>query len=288
MNKNNSKIMKKIILTIASLALGAAVMSAQDLKAVSELFNSGAESLNNGAKTEALASFQNALSQATALGDEGKEVVDNCKNIIPNLMISIAKDLFKEDKIDDAIAKAAEALAFAKEFNIAEGIEDATNVIGQFRFQKGNDALNAKDFAGAVEAYRSVLDGDPANGAAALRLGMALAGSGDTAAAEEAYKTAAANGQEAAANKQLGNLALKAAAAALKTKDFQGALENALKSAEFNPSANAFKIAGNAAAQLKKYKEAVEYFGKYLSINPNAADAAQIKTTVEALKKLAQ
>lgn len=288
MNKNNSKIMKKIILTLASLALGAAVMSAQDLKAVSELFNSGAESLNNGAKTEALASFQNALSQATALGDDGKEVVDNCKNIIPNLMISIAKDLFKEEKIDDAIAKAGEALAFAKEFNIAEGIEDATKVIGQFKFQKGNDALNAKDFAGAVEAYRSVLDGDPANGAAALRLGMALAGSGDTAAAEEAYKTAAANGQEVAANKQLGNLALKAAAAALKTKDFQGALENALKSAEFNPSANAFKIAGNAAAQLKKYKEAVEYFGKYLNINPNAADADQIKTTVEALKKLAQ
>ncbi len=280
--------MKKIILTLASLALCAAMVSAQDLKAVSELFNSGATALNNGAKTEALASFQNALSQATALGDEGKEVVDNCKNVIPNLMISIAKDLFKEDKLDDAIAKAKEALAFAKEFNIAEEIEDASKVIGQFMFQKGNDALNAKDFGAAVEAYKDVLDAEPANGAAALRLGMALAGAGDTAAAEEAYRTAAANGQEAAANKQLGNLALKAAAAALKAKDFQGALDNALKSAEFNPSANAFKIAGNAATQLKKYKDAVDYFGEYLNINPNAADAAQIKTTVETLKKMIQ
>lgn len=280
--------MKKIILTLASLALCAAMVSAQDLKAVSELFNSGATALNNGAKTEALASFQNALSQATALGDEGKEVVDNCKNVIPNLMISIAKDFFKEDKLDDAIAKAKEALAFAKEFNIAEEIEDASKVIGQFMFQKGNDALNAKDFGAAVEAYKDVLDAEPANGAAALRLGMALAGAGDTAAAEEAYRTAAANGQEAAANKQLGNLALKAAAAALKAKDFQGALDNALKSAEFNPSANAFKIAGNAATQLKKYKDAVDYFGKYLNINPNAADAAQIKTTVETLKKMIQ
>lgn len=280
--------MKKIILTLASLALSAAVMSAQDLKTVSEIFNSGAESLNNGAKTEALASFQNALSQATALGEEGKEVVKNCKNIIPNLLVSIAKDLFKEDKIDDAIVKANEALAFAKEFNIAEEIEDATKVIGQFLFQKGNNALNAKDFAGAAEAYKAVLDADPENGAAALRLGMALAGTGDIAAAEEAYKVAAANGQEAAANKQLGNLALKAASADLKAKNYQGALDNALKSAEINPSANAYKIAGNAAAQLKKYKEAVEYFSKYLNINPNAADAAQIKTTVEALKKMAQ
>ena len=280
--------MKKIILTLASLALGAAVMSAQDLKTVSEIFNSGAESLNNGAKTEALASFQNALSQAAALGEEGKEVVENCKNIIPNLLVSIAKDLFKEDKIDDAIAKANEALAFAKEFNIAEEIEDATKVIGQFLFQKGNNALNAKDFAGAAEAYKAVLDADPENGAAALRLGMALAGTGDIASAEEAYKVAAANGQEAAANKQLGNLALKAASADLKAKNYQGALDNALKSAEINPSANAYKIAGNAAAQLKKYKEAVEYFSKYLNINPNAADAAQIKTTVEALKKMAQ
>lgn len=280
--------MKKIILTLASLALGAAVMSAQDLKAVSEIFNSGAESLNNGAKTEALASFQNALSQAAALGDEGKEVVDNCKNIIPNLMISIAKDLFKEDKIDEAIEKAKEALAFAKEYEIAEEVEDASKVIGQFMFQKGNDALNAKDFAGAAEAYKAVLDADPANGTAALRLGMALAGAGDVTAAEEAFNIAAANGQEAAAKKQLGNIALKAAAAALKAKDYQGALDNAVKSAEINPSANAFKIAGNAAAQLKKYKEAVEYFGKYLNISPNASDAAQIKATVEALKKAIQ
>lgn len=280
--------MKKVILTIASLALGAAVMSAQDLKAVSEIFNSGAESLNNGAKTEALASFQNALSQATALGDEGKEVVDNCKNIIPNLMISIAKDLFKEGKVDEAIEKAKEALAFAKEYEIAEEVEDASKVIGQFMFQKGNDALNAKDFAGAAEAYKAVLDADPANGTAALRLGMALAGTGDVAAAEEAFNIAAANGQEAAAKKQLGNIALKAAAAALKAKDYQGALDNAVKSAEINPSANAFKIAGNAAAQLKKYKEAVEYFGKYLNISPNASDAAQIKATVEALKKAIQ
>lgn len=280
--------MKKIILTLASLALGAAVMSAQDLKAVSEIFNSGAESLNNGAKTEALASFQNALSQAAALGDEGKEVVDNCKNIIPNLTISIAKDLFKEGKVDEAIEKAKEALAFAKEYEIAEEVEDASKVIGQFMFQKGNDALNAKDFAGAAEAYKAVLDADPANGTAALRLGMALAGVGDVTAAEEAFNIAAANGQEAAAKKQLGNIALKAAAAALKAKDYQGALDNAVKSAEINPSANAFKIAGNAAAQLKKYKEAVEYFGKYLNISPNASDAAQIKATVEALKKAIQ
>lgn len=280
--------MKKVILTIASLALGAAVMSAQDLKAVSEIFNSGAESLNNGAKTEALASFQNALSQAAALGDEGKEVVDNCKNIIPNLTISIAKDLFKEGKVDEAIEKAKEALAFAKEYEIAEEVEDASKVIGQFMFQKGNDALNAKDFAGAAEAYKAVLDADPANGTAALRLGMALAGAGDVTAAEEAFNIAAANGQEAAAKKQLGNIALKAAAAALKAKDYQGALDNAVKSAEINPSANAFKIAGNAAAQLKKYKEAVEYFGKYLNISPNASDAAQIKATVEALKKAIQ
>lgn len=280
--------MKKVILTIASLALGAAVMSAQDLKAVSEIFNSGAESLNNGAKTEALASFQNALTQAAALGDEGKEVVDNCKNIIPNLTISIAKDLFKEGKVDEAIEKAKEALAFAKEYEIAEEVEDASKVIGQFMFQKGNDAFNAKDFAGAAEAYKAVLDADPANGTAALRLGMALAGAGDVTAAEEAFNIAAANGQEAAAKKQLGNIALKAAAAALKAKDYQGALDNAVKSAEINPSANAFKIAGNAAAQLKKYKEAVEYFGKYLNISPNASDAAQIKATVEALKKAIQ
>ena len=278
--------MKKIATAVATLLIGAFAVSAQDLAQVTETFNSGAAALSNGEKVEALGFFRTALEQAKALGEEGAAIVDNCKNIIPDLVSSIAKGLFKEGDIDGAIAKLGEALSYAKEFGNAEAESETNTLLGQFLSKKGADALNVKDFAAAADAYRQALEIDATNGTAALRLGMALSGAGDAEGAAEAFKQAAANGQEAAANKQLANLSLKAAAAALKAKDFKTALQKAVESAQINPSANAYKIAGTASAQLKQYKDAVTYFTKYLEAAPNAADAAQIKANIEAFKKL--
>ena len=278
--------MKKIAIIIASLLLGASALSAQDLAGVTELYNNGAAALGNGEKTAALTAFQKALTGATALGDAGKEVADNCKNIIPEIVSSIAKDLFKEGNIDEAVTKAKEALELAKSFNLEDSAADIKTLVGQFLAQKGAKALNAKDYAAAIEAYKEVLAENPTDGKSAIRLGMAFAANGNTEDAIAAYNLAAQNGQEAAAKKQIAGINLKAASAALKAKDYKTALEKALESAESNPTANAYKIAGNAAAQLKNYKGAVEYFGKYLEVNPAAADAAQVKANIEAFKKL--
>lgn len=280
--------MKKIAIAIATLFISAFAMSAQNLGEITEVFNNGAAALSNGEKTEALGFFQKAFESAKALGEEGKAIVENCTKIIPEITTSIAKDLFKSGDIDAAVAKLKESVAFAKENGNADAEAEANTLIGQFLSKKGADALNAKDYAAAAAAYKEVLEADATNGTAALRLGMALAGTGDLEAAAEAYKQAAANGQEAAANKQLGNLSLKAAASALKAKDFKTALAKAVESAEINPSANAYKIAGTAAAQLKQYGDAVNYFTKYLEVAPNAADAAQMKANIEAFKKLAK
>ena len=277
--------MKKTLIVLATLALSAALVSAQDLKSVSEVFNSGAAALNEGNKTEALAAFQQALTEATALGEEGNEVAGNCRNVIPNLMVSISKDMFKGGDMDGAIDKAKEAVALATEYGDADQAGSAQKTLGQFLVQKGSLALKAKDYDEAVESFKTVLEADPVNGVAALRLGMALAGKGDNDGALEAYNTAAANGQEAAAKKQIGKLYLIKASNAYKAKDFKTAVDNALESIKYDPSANAYKIAGNASAQLKDNKSAVEYLSKYVEINPSASDAAQVKSTIEALKK---
>lgn len=278
--------MKKIIVTIASVLFSAVVLSAQDLAAITETFNNGAAALSNGEKTQALEFFQSALTGATALGDAGKDVVANCKSVIPNIFSSIAKDLFKEGNIDGAISKLQEGLKVAEEFANEEAKTEISTLIGQFLFKKGNDLFNAKDFAGAAAIYKQVLEGNPADGKAALRLGMALASIGDVAGAEEAYKTAAANGQEAAANKQFGNLALKAANAALKAKNYKEAVGKALVSIEYNPNnATAYKIAGTASNLAQNKADAVKYLSKYLELSPKAADAAQIQAAITALKK---
>ena len=100
--------MKKIILALAALAI-AAGMSAQDLATATSTYNSGAEALTMGNKTDALEYFQKALSIAEGLGDEGADVVANCKNAIPSVILSIGKELYNNKDFEGALAKMKEA-----------------------------------------------------------------------------------------------------------------------------------------------------------------------------------
>ena len=270
--------MKRLLLTLSALILAASVMAAQDMAQATETYNNGASALSEGNKTAAIEYFQSALKDALQCGEEGAELVSKCKEVIPSLHLSIAKDLIKASDYDKAVAKLQEAAKVAAEYEAAEDAAEAATLIPQVLLQKGNSLLTAKDYAGAAEAYKTILAADAKNGMAALRLGMALNAAGDTDGAIEALKNAMANGQEANAKKQLSTVLLKEASKFLSAKDYQKAMDVA-------PSANAFKIAGTAATNLTKKAEAVQYLSKYLELSPDAKDAAQIKAAIEALKK---
>ena len=105
--------MKKIFLLIATVAMSAGVAFAQDINQVTENYNNGAMELQMGNKEAALANFQTALSMAEALGEEGAEIVNNCKGTIPAIMESIAKDLIKAEDYDGAIAQLNQTIEVA-------------------------------------------------------------------------------------------------------------------------------------------------------------------------------
>lgn len=277
--------MKKIILTLLTVALTFGLAAAQDIATITETYNNGANALSAGNKADALNYFQTALKQATALGEDGVEIANNCKTAIPNIALSIAKDLVKAADYDAAVAKLNDALAIAKELNAEAAVAEATKLIPQVLTQKGNALLKEKNFEGAAEAFKSILASDPANGVAAFRLGQALSSLGKNDDAVAAFLQAAENGQKDNAYKQLSTVFLKDASAALKDKDFAGAVAKAIESTKYAESANAYKIAGTAATSLGDKAKAVEYLSKYLELSPSAADAAQIKTAIEALKK---
>lgn len=277
--------MKKLLFTIITFALAGTMAFAQDIAMATELYNSGAAALSSGNKQEALDNFVKALEMAGTLGEEGEAIIENCKNAIPKVNLSIIKDLIKGSKFDEALSMCKASAAQAEEFGETEIAGDIKDLIATALQMKGNALLSAKNFAAAAEAYKEILADDETNGMAALRLGMALAGLGQTEDAIAAYEQAAANGQQANAAKQLSSTFVKKAAAALKVKKYQEAFEAAVKSAEYSPSANAFKIAGTAAMNLQKKDEAVSYLNKYLEAAPTAADAAQIKAAIEALLK---
>ena len=274
--------MKKIFIFFAAAIMAAGVASAQDINSVTETYNNGAMELEMGNKEAALGYFQAALTAAEELGEEGLQIAENCKNTIPVLMGSIAKDYIKAEQFDAALEQLNKTIEAAGLYGNAEVAEDAKALINQTLMAKGNDMINNKDFAGAIEVYNQIMAAEPANAMAALRLGMAYGAAGNIEEAEKAYLVAAENGQDKNAYKQLSNLFVKKAAAVLKTKNYAQAVEFALKSNEYLENATAMKVAGTAASALQKNAEAIQYLEKYLELSPNAKDAAQMKYTIAA------
>lgn len=281
--------MKKIISTLAALALAVGYVGAQDLTEITEMYNSGAEAIAAGDKEGALKSFEQAYELAAALGEEGAEIAENCKNVIPELNLSIAKSLVNDTKYTEAIDRIKTTISVAEKFANADILAEAKDLLPKVVMQNASVLLNAKKYAEAAEAYKEVLSGDPANGLAAFRLGLALTGAGKTEEAKAALQTAAENGQQAQAYKQLSNLFLKEAAADLKAKQYAKAVDAAVKVTEYDgKNSLAFQIAGQASQIQNKDNDAIKYFEKYLELAPTAKNATQIAFTVGALYQKAK
>jgi tetratricopeptide (TPR) repeat protein len=197
-------------------------------------------------------------------------------------MISIAKDSIKEKMYDEAHDMLTKAVEAADLYGNVDKAAEANGLINQTLMQKANAFLNDKDYASAITVYEQIMTLDATNGNAALRLGQCHASLGNSDEAEQAFLTAAANGQEKQANKQLSNLYVKKSQASYKEKKYQEAIDFAVKSNEYLENANAYKLAGQAAFGLGNNEEALPYLEKYVELSPNAKDAIQMKYNIAA------
>lgn len=274
--------MKKIFLLFAAV-MAAGVMSAQDINKAIELANNGNEAFQMGEYGLAIDAFKSSLAIAEGLGEAGAEHAGTCKTAICNIHLANAKNLLKAADYDGALAKLNETITVAEGYGAAETVADASSLIPNVYMAKGNASLKAKDMAGAIASYTKVTELNPANGDAYLRLGRALAASGKVDEAVAAYESAVANGEEADAKKQLSNLFLKMAQAKTKVKDYQGAIDNALKANSYLENANAYKIAASSAQKMGNNAQCIEFYEKYLAVKPNAKDAAGVTFTIAAL-----
>ena len=274
--------MKKIFLLFAAV-MAAGVMSAQDINKAIELANNGNEAFQMGEYGLAIDAFKSSLAIAEGLGEAGAEHAGTCKTAICNIHLANAKNLLKAADYDGALAKLNETITVAEGYGAAETVADASALIPNVYMAKGNASLKAKDMADAIASYTKVTELNPANGDAYLRLGRALAASGKVDEAVAAYESAAANGEEADAKKQLSNLFLKMAQAKTKAKDYQGAIDNALKANSYLENANAYKIAASSAQKMGNNAQCIEFYEKYLVVKPNAKDAAGVTFTIAAL-----
>ena len=95
--------MKRFFLTLTAVVLAAGTMAAQDMAQATETYNNGAMSLQMGDNASALAYFEQALAMGEACGEEGTDLVNNCKDIIPQVTLAIAKDMIQADNYDGAV-----------------------------------------------------------------------------------------------------------------------------------------------------------------------------------------
>ena len=275
--------MKKIFSFFAAALMAAGVASAQDINKAIELANNGNEAFQMGEYQLAVDAFTQSLAIAEGLGEAGAEHANTCKTALGAIYLANSKNLIKASDFAGALAKLDETIAVAGKYGLTDIAEDAKSLIPNVYMAQGNAALKAKDMANAIAAYTKVTELNPTNGDAFLRLGRALAATGKVSEAVAAYETAAANGEEADAKKQLSNLFLKKAQACAKVKDNQGTIDNALKSNEYLENANAYKLAASASQKMGNNAQCIEFYEKYLAAKPHAKDAAGVTFTIAAL-----
>ena len=274
--------MKRLFVAVAAFALAAGIASAQDFNAAVETFNNGAQTLESN-KADALTQFKSALAQFEACTeDEAADMVAQCKKIIPQTILSIAKEQINEANFDEALETLKEAAAVAEGYGIEEIAADAKDLVPTAYTRKGAALLKAKDFAGAAAAFKAAVSLNPEDGQNQLLYGQALMQAGDNAGAIAALEAAAANGKAEQAGKLLANAFLKEGMALVKAGKSAEAIEALEKSNSYVESANAFKLIASANTKLGKSKAAIEAYKKYLEVDPAAKDAADVMFTIAA------
>ena len=274
--------MKRLFVALAAFALAAGIASAQDFNAAVEAFNMGAQTLESN-KAEALSQFKNALTQFEACSeDEAADMIAQCKKVIPQTIISIAKEQINESAYDEALETLKDAVATAEGYGQEELAVEAKNLVPTAWSRKGAALLKAKDFAGAAAAFKAAVTINPEDGQNQLLYGQALLQAGDNAGAIAALEAAAANGKADQANKLLSNAYLKEGMALVKANKSAEAIEALEKANSYAESANAYKLIASANTKLGKSKAAIEAYKKYLEVDPNAKDAADVMFTIAA------
>ena len=128
--KLNENIMKRLFALITVALMSAGIAIAQDYNAAIEVFNSAAVALQNENKTEALSLFKQALPLFEACGEEGAEMVAKCKEQIPIVTLSVAKDLINDKEYDKAIETLKEAEKKPQKMGLGQILRQATWMVG--------------------------------------------------------------------------------------------------------------------------------------------------------------
>lgn len=270
--------MKRLILTLAAMLLGAALTFGQGMKEATEIAQTANAALQNGDNDAALNGFKQALAIAEPLGEEGAALTTQCKEIIPQIMLSAAKKKANTGDFDGALQGFDEAVAVAAQYGTnADMAEEVAKLRPEILKTKANGFLRNEQYAEAIELYNQLAAEDP-SGEISFNLGQAYTKTGDITKAIEAFTAAKTAGYNASlCDKQILNLNLKTALATYKKGNLSGAVEGAVQcikdagdnaSVRNNASGIIVGCIQKAAVTNKKPAEAVNYYNALVEADP--------------------
>ena len=247
----------KLFLT-AAVVLFAGSVFAQDMTQAGELYQKATEAYQAGNEMEAVKNFKEALKIAQAAGDEGIEMAQGCKDMIPQILMSAAGKMVAAKDYVKAEETYTEALNAATEYGNDAVVANAKTKLAQIPLQQGNDAYTAGNMDEAIALLQKAIERDGNNAKAHLLLGMAYNKANKDDEAEASLMKAKELG-DANAEKVLGGMFLSAANDAMKAKKFNDAIAKAEKALAIGPNPTASLIAGMSAYQAKNFNKAITH-----------------------------
>ncbi len=247
----------KLFLT-AAVVLFAGSVFAQDMTQAGELYQKATEAYQAGNEMEAVKNFKEALKIAQAAGDDGIEMAQGCKDMIPQILMSAAGKMVADKDYVKAEETYTEALNAATEYGNDAVVANAKTKLAQIPLQQGNDAYTAGNMDEAIALLQKAVERDGNNAKAHLLLGMAYNKANKDDEAEASLMKAKELG-DANAEKVLGGMFLSAANDAMKAKKFNDAIAKAEKALAIGPNPTASLIAGMSAYQAKNFNKAITH-----------------------------
>ncbi|MBQ3382726.1 MAG: tetratricopeptide repeat protein [Bacteroidales bacterium] len=247
----------KLFLT-AAVVLFAGSVFAQDMTQAGELYQKATEAYQAGNEMEAVKNFKEALKIAQAAGDDGIEMAQGCRDMIPQILMSAAGKMVADKDYVKAEETYTEALNAATEYGNDAVVANAKTKLAQIPLQQGNDAYTAGNMDEAIALFQKAVERDGNNAKAHLLLGMAYNKANKDDEAEASLMKAKELG-DANAEKVLGGMFLSAANDAMKAKKFNDAIAKAEKALAIGPNPTASLIAGMSAYQAKNFNKAITH-----------------------------
>ncbi|HPT02232.1 MAG TPA: hypothetical protein PLJ84_06510 [Bacteroidales bacterium] len=267
--------MKKIIafLFVAYIAINAGNLCAQTLQEAADAYNKALE-LKNTDLPGSITSLVNVVGMCEKIGAEADDLKKMASGVIPDLQYSLANNMLKEKKYDEAIAAFEKTTEYANTYNDADKISKVQAQLPRIYYAKSLDQYKAEDLDGALASLDKATTLDPEYTKAFYTKGIIYKKKDDAANMQTAFdktiELAAKDGDSVTGNKAKESMAsslLISANKALSAKKYADAIKFANSSLAYSTvRSNTYLILTLSYNSTSKFDLAIEAANKGLEL----------------------